>query len=262
MQPNAIPVEDESAPPGWREVPVRRSDGSLGYREEPLPPDAFLDPQEGDHSIQGTEHDFCVIDLAARLRHYFRNDPTRAVYSDVKIKWGMAGLKEPAPDVAVIPDIRDRDRPRQAFHVPKEGTRPSLVIEVVSPYQDGDETDKVEIYRRAGVAEYLIVKTFEPLGVVNYSVQGYRLVDGCYRPMLPDARGRLLSRATGLDFGTEPGHRGVVIVDAATGEPLLGAAALEQRWRQEAEQRQHAEERAERYAKRLRELGIDPEGNG
>ncbi|WP_295879473.1 hypothetical protein [uncultured Thiohalocapsa sp.] len=44
MQPNAIPVEHDAAPRGWREVPVRRPDGSLDYREAPLPPDAFLDP--------------------------------------------------------------------------------------------------------------------------------------------------------------------------------------------------------------------------
>ncbi|WP_295879475.1 Uma2 family endonuclease [uncultured Thiohalocapsa sp.] len=201
--------------------------------------------------IQGTEHAFCVTDLAVRLRRHFRNDPTRAVYSDVKIKWGSPGLKEPAPDIAVIPDIRDRDRPRQAFHVPVDGTGPSLVIEVVSPYQDGDETDKVEIYRRAGVAEYLIVKTFEPLRVVNYSIQGYRLVEGGYRPLRPDARGRLRSFTTGLDFATAPGHRGVVIVDAATGEPLLDAHALEQRWRREAEQRKQAEQ-AQKQAEQVR----------
>lgn len=273
MPCSRIPVEHDAAPRGWREVPVRRPDGSLDYREEPLPPDAFLDPQEGDYLIQGTEHAFCVTDLAVRLRHHFRNDPTRAVYSDVKIKWGIPGLKEPAPDIAVIPDICDRDRPRQAFYVPVEGTRPSLVIEVVSPYQDGDETEKVEIYRRAGVAEYLIVKTFEPVGVVNYSIQGYRLVEGGYRPLRPDARGRLRSCTTGLGFNTAPGHRGVVIVDAATGEPLLDADALEQRWRREAEQRTQAEHarkqaeqrqyqadaRAEGYARRLRELGIDPD---
>jgi Uma2 family endonuclease len=234
MQPNAAPVGSDASPHGWREVPVRYPDGTLGYREEPLAPDAFLDPQEGDHLIQGTEHDFCVHDLAVRLRHHFRNDPTRAVYSEVKINWGIAGLKEPAPDIAVIPDIRDRDRPRNSFRVPSEGTRPSLIIEVVSPYQDGDETEKVEIYRRAGIAEYLIVKTFEPVGVVGYSIQGYRLIGGGYRPLRPDARGLLRSRTTGLDFGTAPGHRGVVIIDVASGEPLLDAAALEDLWRQEA----------------------------
>jgi Uma2 family endonuclease len=273
MQPNAAPVGSDASPHGWREVPVRYPDGTLGYREEPLAPDAFLDPQEGDHLIQGTEHEFCVHDLAVRLRHHFRNDPTRAVYSDVKMKWGIAGLKEPAPDIAVIPDIRDRDRPRNSFRVPSEGTRPSLIIEVVSPYQDGDETEKVEIYRRAGISEYLIVKTFEPVGVVSYSIQGYRLIGGGYRPLRPDARGLLRSRTTGLDFGTEPDHRGVVIVDAASGETLLDAAALEDLWRQEAalrwqaEQarqqeavlRQAADARADRYARRLRELGIDPD---
>jgi Uma2 family endonuclease len=259
MQPNAAPVGSDASPHGWREVPVRYPDGTLGYREEPLAPDAFLDPQEGDHFIQGTEHGFCVNDLVARLRHHFRNDPTRAVYSEVKINWGITGLKEPAPDIAVIPDIRDRDRPRNSFRVPSEGTRPSLIIEVVSPYQDGDETQKVEIYRRAGIAEYLIVKTFEPVGVVGYSIQGYRLIGGGYRPLRPDARGLLRSRTTGLDFGTAPGHRGVVIVDVASGEPLLDAAALEDLWRQEAALREAADARADRYARRLRALGIDPD---
>lgn len=280
MQPNPIPVTNDPDYCGWREVPVRYPDGTVDYREEPLPPEAFLDPQEGDYLIQGTEHNVCVEDLAARLRHHFRGDPTRLITSDVKIRWGIPGLKEPAPDVAVIPNLRDRDRPRDSFDVPSEGTRPSLVIEVVSPYQDGDETEKVEIYRRAGIAEYLIVKTFEPVGVVNYSIQGFRLLAGGYRPMRPDARGRLRSRTTGLDFGIEPDRRGVVIVDVVTGEPLLNADALDALWqrekqqreqaerqrrqalqqrRQEAQQRREADARAARLARRLRALGIDPD---
>jgi hypothetical protein len=74
MQPNPIqrPIAADAEPRGWREVSVRYPDGTRGYREEPLPPDAFLDPQEGDHFIQGTEHTLCVQDLAARLRLHFR----------------------------------------------------------------------------------------------------------------------------------------------------------------------------------------------
>jgi hypothetical protein len=93
MQPNAAPVGGDASPQGWRDVPVRYPDGTLGYREEPLAPDAFLDPQEGDHVIHGTEHDFCVHDLAVRLRHHFRNDSTRAVDSEVKMNGASPGSR-------------------------------------------------------------------------------------------------------------------------------------------------------------------------
>jgi hypothetical protein len=92
------------------------------------------------------------------------------------------------------------------------------------------------------------------------------VIGGGYRPLRPDAWGLLRSRTTGLDFGTEPGHRGVVIVAAASSEPLLDAAALEDLWRQaeqarrqEAALRQAADAQADRYARRLRALGIDPD---
>lgn len=266
MLPTPAPVSAEPSPYGWREVPFQRPDGSFDYREEPLPRDAFLDPQEGDHLIQGTEHGACVTDLFVRLRRHYRHDPTVAVYSDLKIRWGIPGLKEPAPDITVVPNIRDPRLARQSFNVPAEGTRPSLVIEVVSPYQDGDDTDKVEIYRRAGIAEYLIVETFDPVGVIRYSIKGHRLLGGRYHPIRPDARGLLLSQTTGLDFGVEPDQRGIVIIDVASGQPLLGDEMLIEQWlderqrrEQEAELRQQAEARAARYRLRLQELGIDPD---
>jgi hypothetical protein len=44
MQPSPIPIPipADAEPRGWREVSVRYPDGTRGYREEPLPPDAFL----------------------------------------------------------------------------------------------------------------------------------------------------------------------------------------------------------------------------
>jgi hypothetical protein len=44
--------------------------------------------------------------------------------------WGIPGLKEPAPDVVIVPNIQNKKAGRFCFEVVKEGTRPGLVIEV------------------------------------------------------------------------------------------------------------------------------------
>jgi Uma2 family endonuclease len=251
---------------GWRSVPKQRSDGSIEYEETPLTAEDFLDPQEGDQLIQGTDHYLYAQDLFDRLRLRYRQDPTTGVFSDLKMIWGIPGLQEPAPDVAVVPHLQDKARNRQSFEVLKEGTRPCLVIEVISPNYPGDDTEKVAIYRQAGIQEYLLVKPYGKDLIKEYSLWGYRLVGGQYQRSPPNSAGFLPSQTTGVDFGVQPDRRGLIILDQATGERLLSSEQREQlrelaerqaiAAKQEAEA---AEQRAAKLAQRLRELGIDPD---
>jgi Uma2 family endonuclease len=222
---------------GWRIVPKQRPDGSIEYEETPLTAEDFLDPQEGDQLIQGTDHYLCAQDLFDRLRLRYQQDPTTGVFSDLKMIWGIPGLQEPAPDVAVVPHLQDKARNRQSFEVLKEETRPCLVIEVISPHYPGDDTDKVAIYRQAGIQEYLIVKPYGKDDIKEYSVWGYRLVGSQYQRIPPNSAGFLPSQTTGVDFGVQPDRRGLIVFDHATGERLLSS-----------EQREQLRELAERQA--------------
>lgn len=125
----------------------------------------------------------------------------------------------------MIPDVLDPDRYRRSFNVRNEETRPCLVVEVVSNDPEArhkDHIEKVVIYERARVPEYLVVDPPYPGIPPHGPMIGYRLdATGRYQPIEPDAEGRVLSLTTGLWFGLSPEGRTIELIDAETGERLL-----------------------------------------
>jgi len=239
----------------WVELP----DGRLELLEMPLTPEVFLDPQLEDKMTQGEWHSEATTDLTADIRdflHSKRDDVL--VLSDVKHYLGIPGLPNPAPDVSVIYGIRRRrteeDRP-DSFDLLQEGARPSFVLEVISPkdrkIREADEVSKVEIYQRVGIPEYFLVDTPRSKNGYRFRLKGYRMDSrGRYRPVPPDAEGRLLSEQTGLWFSVSPNGDRVTLIDAATGEAIL--PNREERAARKAEARRADEEaaRADREAAR------------
>jgi Uma2 family endonuclease len=190
-------------------------------------------------------------DLADRLRRWFGSRPDILVLNDVQHRLDP-GFPNPSPDVSVIQGARRPDRDLASFDVVKQGAVPRLIVEVISPrdrrIRDVDEIDKVALYQRRGVPEYLLVvlprRSPEP-----YRISGYRLdPTGVYQPIVPDEQGRLLSETTGLWFAVSQKGDGVVIRDAATGELLRTSKEEEQERKVEAQARQAAEARAAREA--------------
>jgi Uma2 family endonuclease len=213
--------ETDEFPYGWRILQEVGPDGQTLYREVPLTPEDFLDPQIGDHFVENSLHSQLISTLFVVFQNYYLNDPNTGVFSNLKMQWSIPDLKEPAPDIAVVPNIRHKETVRSSFDVIEERTRPCLVIEVMSPHYPGDDTVKVEIYQQAGVAEYIIINPHSDDETLPFTLQGYRLVGGRYREMTPDAEGRLLSQTTGIYFGLDKSRRRVLLTSAATGERLL-----------------------------------------
>lgn len=205
---------------GYRPVERRMPDGTTRLEQQPLGPDALIDPQMGDVVIQGVVHFACVADLYQRLRLRWRDRPDMAVFADLKMLWRIPGLKEPAPDIAVIPGVHDRDASRDSFDITAEGTRPCLVVEVMSRRYTGDDTAKPSIYARAGIPEYLIIKPYGKRGERLFKLWGHRLVGSRYCPWPADADGWLHSTTTGVGFRATPDNRDLEVIDSATGEPL------------------------------------------
>jgi Uma2 family endonuclease len=237
---------------GWRYGRFRRADGGIEIREIPLTADDLLNPRVGDHVVQNNRHAVLSILLYEMLKRRYEAMADVMVCFDMKIRWGVRGLRSPAPDVAVIPGVHDRDKLRRSFHVKKERAFPSLVVEVVSGETEDDEqrcTDyvkKVDLYERAGVLEYVIVDPQTHLEQPLLRLTGYRLdARGLYRPMEPDGQGRLLAETVGLWFTVAPDGRDPWLIDAATGERLLSSSEIEAAW-------QAAEERAVREAEARR----------
>jgi colicin import membrane protein len=253
-QPAGGVLDDDPFFYGSRWISVRLPDGRLVDQQIPLTPDDLLDPQPGDQVTQSDRHFELMTWLFRLLKRHFDSREDIKVVGDMKMIWGIPKLSEPSPDVAVIPEIRDKHKERESFDVQQEGTRPCLIIEVVSSKdaetRRNDYEKKVEIYERAGIPEYLICDPPTRFTSGRLLLTGYRLgMNGRYRRIEPDERGFLHSETTDLLFGIAGNRRTLLVIDAITSERLLAdeeaTQDAEERARREAEARKAAEERAQ-----------------
>jgi Uma2 family endonuclease len=221
---------------------VARPGGALELVEMPLTPELFLDPQLGDKWMQGHRHFKTMHELFGILEERFRPDPDVLVNGDMK-HYLDPRLPAPGPDVSVVRGIRDKHADRESYDVAEEGTVPCLIVEVVSPrasaIRQTDLEDKVRLYERAAVREYLIVDSTRRDR--RFRLLGYRLDRaGRYRPIEPDAEGRFLSETTGLWFQASPDGERVFVFDAASGRRLLN----QEEQRERADQAEQARDQA------------------
>lgn len=240
------PAETEPAPGelerGWRYERASLPDGTETYRQVLLTPEDFLNPREGDVMPQRPFHAHAIRDLGSMLSTRYADDPIITVFQDLIVNWGIPGLPNPSPDIAIVPNVRDPHKDRGEFRVREEGTRPTLVIEIVSPkYRKQDREDKVSIYERAGVSELVILDHREQRDQFVDEALGYRLVNGRYRPIAPDENGFIRCETVGLRIGLENGR--IVLIDVMTGQRLR-THEEEQAAREAAEARAEAEARA------------------
>ena len=246
---------------GWRPRYVRLPSGEIHEERIPLTAEDLLDPQLGDVVVQGGEHYWLVHQLAGMLKGHFAPREDVYVAADMKMLWGIPGLEQPAPDVAIIPGVRRKLVPQpDSWDVVKEGTRPCFILEVVSSKDSktrhNDYEEKVRIYKRAGIKEYFILDPPTQVARKRFLLTGYRLgEDGQYRKIQPDHQGALFSETTNLFFTVAESGQTVHVIEAFTGNRLLteeekqeAHSAAEERAAREAEARLAAEERAAREA--------------
>ncbi|HYU32197.1 MAG TPA: Uma2 family endonuclease [Thermoanaerobaculia bacterium] len=200
---------------------VEHPDGTREQLELPLTPERFLNPQVGDQIMQGERHGDTASDLYRLLKNHFRPQPEVLILFDVKHLFGP-DLPGPGPDVSIIRGSKKGDR--FSFDVEAEGVLPCLIIEVVSPLDSKirwtDLDDKVKVYQRAGIPEYVIIDS--TLKDRRYRLLGYRLDRaGHYRPIALDAEGRMLSETTGLWFKISPDGERVLAFEHPSGRQLL-----------------------------------------
>lgn len=200
----------------------RTAQPTYGYM--PLTVADFLDPQEHDSFNHGPRHDADVQRLYAVFRQHYRVNPLAAVVTNVKMCWGIDGLPEPAPDIAVVPGIEGWDNQRTILDVVAEGTRPALILEVVSPrFVAADLAKKVQIYARAGVQEYFIVDNGEreDQAQIAYEVLGYRLINGSYRTIAPDEQGRVYSEVARLWLTPSQDGQQIIAISKRTNAEII-----------------------------------------
>jgi Uma2 family endonuclease len=242
--------EERSVLQRWVELP----DGRIELLELPLTPELYLDPELEDKMVQGEWHDLVCWEISGLLRHHFRREyPQTRVFHDLKHLFGH-GLSAPSPDVSVVRGFHHAE-PLDSLDVEREGVRPSLVVEVVSPLsarvRQTDLKDKVKLYRRAGIPEYVIVDCPRRRAGRRYTLLGYRLdAEGQYQPLALDDQGRLLAETIGIWFQVAPTGDQVFLFDAATGQRLLNLDEQAERIAREEEKAAREKERANREKER------------
>ena len=244
---------------GQRLVITTDAAGQESYTYHPLTPENFLDPQEGDYFVQGTRHYLDCRKAYSLFASLHQGKTGWSVFGDLKLVLRVEGIPNPAPDVMVIPNVKDPSRPRGLFDVQEEGTRPLFILEVVSSrYREADREKKVWIYEQAGVVEYVFIDAWwqeEAPEAVQYEVVGYCLQAGKYVPMPQDERGFFYSAVNEVWIGVVEGGKDFCVIDARTGERIvppeeytrmaLAQAQAEALARTQAEHRaQEAERRA------------------
>ena len=208
-----VVTQDQTAQPTYQTTPLTLAD--------------FLDPVPGDEFAHGDRHAQDVTRLAAALYVRHRLSPFVHVFVGPKLKWADGRRPQPAPDLVVVGEISEPDRPRAELDLAAEPVVVRAVIEVTSPlFAELDLVDKLRVYAAAGIPEYWIVDTgLRPdQSELRYTILGYRLDGDAYKPIAPDAQGNLISPVLRIALQVTADARDYVIADARTGRPIVADA--------------------------------------
>jgi Uma2 family endonuclease len=174
---------------------------------------------------------------------------TEFVAADMYWYWEKGHIESRiAPDVMVVKGVGRAER-RSFFTWREGGAVPSAVFEMASEHTWREDLgEKRRCYERLGVREYIL---FDPEGqYLRPRLLAFRLVEGRYALIEPDADDRLLSEELGLWIKAE----GLMLrlIDAGTGSPVPTQQERAGQAEQQVEQAVHRAEQAEQQAEQER----------
>ena len=237
---------------GWREIPRILPTGEQIHEQVPLTLEDILHPQVGDFRMHTEEHyRFCAY-LYDVLKKQVADDPTAIVLGDVRVAWAHSSIRPHGPDISVIFNVQQRKN-WGTFNEVKEGTKPSLIIEVTSPATlSVDLEKKVDHYEQVGVAWYVIADIAIRRDMPEKRLLGYQLTRDGYAPLEPNAKGWLWVPPVKLWIGLHEGNiacydeNGVLMGDYAN--VVMARTQAEERADAEAQACAEAEQRADAEA--------------
>jgi Uma2 family endonuclease len=153
------------------------------------------------------------------LRHAYRGQRVY-VSGDLLIYYEEGNPRKfIVPDAFVVLDCEPGLR--RTYKTWEEGKVPNVVIETTSQStRRVDERIKPSIFQKLGIPEYFL---YDPTSdYLAPPLQGFRLGNLEYEPIVPDANGRLFCEQLGLFLVLDDGE--LVMTDARTGERLLTEA--------------------------------------
>jgi Uma2 family endonuclease len=165
-------------------------------------------------------HIDALIYLREALRDHFRDDPLMYVAGNMLLYYEEGNPAAcVAPDVFVVHGVAKGER--RTYRLWDEGQPPAVVFEITSRGSRLEDLGtKRAIYAMLGVHEYFL---YDPLGeYLRPPLQGYRLQEGEYQRLLPEAEGGFVSQVLCLELRLENGR--LRVFNPATGERLLTPA--------------------------------------
>src|SRR3982750_604103 len=211
--------------------------------------DVYYPESDGQPMAETDLHLDEMYDLIHALRRRYRDVPDVYVTGNLFFYYLKGDPRSVvAPDVFLVYGVPKRKR--RTYKLWEEGRVPSRVMELTSDSTKGEDLSKKKLcYESLGVEEYFL---HDPFGdYLDPTLQGFRLVNGRYRPVEAEPDGSLRSLTTGLILQIE-GTR-LRLVDAVTGERLLWDDELDEKV-DAAEQRAAAlEEELARLRRKLAE---------
>ncbi len=187
--------------------------------------DIYYPESDGQPMAETDLHRDEMYDLIHALKRRYRDVPDVYVTGNLFFYYVKGNPRSVvAPDLFLVYGVAKRKR--RTYKLWEEGRVPSLVIELTSDStKDEDLSKKKVCYESLGVEEYFL---HDPYGdYLHPTLQGFRLVNGRYRPIDPEPDGSLHSLTTGLILQVE-GTR-LRLVDAVTGERLLWEDELDEK---------------------------------
>jgi Uma2 family endonuclease len=152
------------------------------------------------------------------------------------------------PDFFVVLDTERKTRKSWAVWE-EDGKYPNVIVEILSDSTaDVDKDLKKKLYQNTfRTPDYF---WFDPY---TLEFAGFHLVDGKYQPLQPNNQGYLWSQQLELYIGI---YQGLLRFFTAEGELV---PTPEEEAESERQQKEIAQQKAERLAAKLRELNIDPD---
>lgn len=163
-----------------------------------VPTDVLYPEEDGEPMAVSDLHREQMVWTIDALKTQFSQDPTVYVSGDI-LMYYVQGI----PSMSISPDVlvsfEIGMKARRTYLVWEEGKAPDFVMEFSSKKTvQKDLTDKKDIYASLDIQDYIL---YDAEGIYLPSqLMGFKLVDGSYKKITPNADGGLHSSALNLDF--------------------------------------------------------------
>jgi colicin import membrane protein len=209
---------------GWRYVKRVLPDGQEEWDQVPLTLEDVLHPEEEDVIPVRSLHEIQCHYLTSIFRARPQGDPIVRVTADLRIDWGVEGIRPHSPDLAIFWGLREKPNLHAGtFNLAGSGGQCVLVLEIISPDQRvNDVVHKFDHYYRIGLPLYVIID--QEMEADPQTLRGYRWTPQGYESIPLDERGRLYLGPINL-FLRMHGEK-LIGQDAETGRELGDYTAI------------------------------------